>query len=92
MQVLTTSTYLRVRKRYPCSLGTGVTSRMQGHVRIDEATRNVALSSDITGELNNGIYCASLYTRLGGYLTFFSVREDTVKYLHTPAFIKHKGY
>ena len=43
-------------------MGTGVTSRMQGYVRIDEATRNVALGSGITRELNNGIYCARLYT------------------------------
>ena len=75
-----------------CNMCTGVTSHVQGYVRIDEVTRSVALSRGITRSLNNGIYCARLYTRLGGYLTFFSVRESTVKYFHTPAFIRHKGY
>lgn len=75
-----------------CNMGTGVSKLTQGYVTIDKAARSVALSSGITRDLNDGIYCARTYTRIGGHLAFFRKQNDTVEYLHIPAFIKHKGY
>ena len=75
-----------------CNMGTGVTNFKHGYVRIDEAAQSVALSSGITKELNDGIYCARTHTRAAGYLTFFRMQRGIVKYLRTPEIIRHKGY
>ena len=75
-----------------CNMGTDVTNRVHGYVVVDEPTSSVSLSNNITGSLNDGIYCARANTRTAGYLTFFRVQHGTVKYLRTPAFIQHKGH
>ena len=75
-----------------CNMGTDVTNRVHGYVVVDEPTSSVSLSNNITGSLDDGIYCARTNTRTAGYLTFFRVQHGTVKYLRTPAFIQHKGH
>lgn len=75
-----------------CDMGTGITTCVRGDAVVDGATSSVSLSDSITGSLNDGIYCARTNTRTAGYLTFFRVHHGTVKYLHTPAFIQHKGH
>ena len=75
-----------------CNMGTGVSKRTQGYVTIDKATQSIKLSSGITRDLNNGIYCARTYTRVGGHLAFIHKQNHTVDYLQIPAFIRHKGY
>ena len=75
-----------------CNMGTGVSKHTKGYVTIDKAAQSIKLSSGITRDLNDGIYCARTYTRVGGHLTFFHKQNDTVDYLQIPAFIRHKGY
>ena len=75
-----------------CNMGTGETNIVRGYVFVDEVAQSVALSNGITRDINDGIYCARTYTRVGGHLAFFHKQNDTVKYLHVPAFVRHKGY
>lgn len=75
-----------------CNMATGAVSRVQGYVTVDEATRSVALSSDITRSLDDCIYCARVPTHAGSYLVFFRVQNGTVKYLRAPEFVTHRGY
>ena len=75
-----------------CNMATGAVTRVQGYVTVDEATRSVALSSDITRSLDDCTYCARVPTYAGSYLEFFRVQHGTVKYLRAPEFVAHKGY
>ena len=51
-----------------CNMATGAVTRVQGYVTVDEATRSVALSSDITRSLDDCTYCARVPTHAGSYL------------------------
>ena len=75
-----------------CNMGTGGVNLVNGYVVIDEATRNVALSSGITRTLSDCTYCANVFTHTGGHLVFFRVQHGTVKYLHAPVFVARRGY